>query len=101
MSIKGGGKMKTSKVLEKLYEAVDYDDDGFREVDPLDFTEDFIRRNNIQGAEVIYCRCGSQYCEICNGSYDSDATVIFPDGSEAELANPRQSAFAGWIRAVK
>ena len=56
---------------------------------------------NSHSATYEHCTCGSQYCEICNGSVDPTIEVSFPDRTKMEIANPMEEVYHRFCRIIE
>ena len=81
--------MKIAERIRNWHDDHTFDEDGFSELSKRELA----KRIKELGGQLEDCRCGSPYCEICNGSIDPSLEVKFPDGSVLYIGNPRQEVF--------
>ena len=86
--------MEKLSLARKAYNEIEkieqYDDNGFSMV-PIEEIEEILEKYD---GDYNKCSCGSQYCEICNGSVDPSWTVVFPDGSRLHIGNPYEVVYS-------
>ena len=84
-----GHKSIAYQVYKEIKEFEQFDDNGFS-IHPF---EDIAKIIEKYGGSYETCSCGSQYCDICNGSVDPSIKVVFPDNSKLYIGDPYEVVY--------